>query len=79
MPTSTPLRRVLGALALLFVVGVTPACGNPCEEIAELACQKGGEASPECKKTREHAASASADDKAACETVLSLVQSVNKQ
>ncbi len=79
MTTSRPLLHTLGAMFLLFVAFGTPACGSPCEEIAEIACQKGGEASPECKKTREHAASASADDKAACETVLSLVQSVNKQ
>lgn len=44
-----------------------------------MACQKGGEASPECKKARETAANASVDEKAACETVLGLVQSVNKQ
>jgi len=79
MTTSKPWARALGAVAFLFVAATTTACGNPCEEIAEIACQKGGEASPECKKTREHAANASSDDKAACETVLSLVQSVNKQ
>ena len=63
---------------MFMVISVT-GCSNPCAEIADLACQKGGEASPECKKTREYAANATADEKSNCETVLSLVQSVNKK
>ena len=76
--TTRRWTHLLATLVMLVTMTFS-GCSNPCSEIADLACQKGGEASPECKKTRESAANSSADEKSTCETVLSLVQSVNKK
>lgn len=56
----------------------TPRCtvmnGAACQEVATIACQRVGEAAPECKKARESAANASADDQKLCKMVLDLVR-----
>lgn len=63
------------ALASLAASG----CGNPCEELADLTCQAGGEGSQECLTVRDKAAKASAEDKEACGQALTLVGNLERK
>lgn len=58
---------------------VASGCGNPCEELAEITCQAGGEGSQECQNVRNKAAKASAEDKDACGQALELIGSLERK
>lgn len=59
-------RLLLTAVAVLLLAPALTACSDACEELADLACQRAGENSDECKRIRETAARPSVDDKRAC-------------
>lgn len=66
-------RTLMAILAAVVLLPALPACSDACKELADVACQKAGEASEECKKIRTRAENASPDDRRSCTTALSLV------
>jgi hypothetical protein len=84
-PRPSPSPRWLGplrstAVALLALASLAAAgCGNPCDELADLTCQAGGEGSQECLSVRDKAAKASSEDKEACGQALTLVGNLERK
>ncbi|MFO0748106.1 MAG: hypothetical protein U1F43_20980 [Myxococcota bacterium] len=64
-----PLLAVLFSFKLALLAG----CADECKQLADLACEKAGEQSDECKKIRTRAESATADDKRSCGKALAVV------
>jgi len=67
------IRLLAAATLAISLSGPLAACSDDCQKLADIACQKAGEASDECKKMREQAGSPSAEDKEACTLALKVV------
>jgi len=68
------MTRLLAAAALAVVLsGALGACTDDCERLADITCQKAGEASEPCKQIRERTDSPSAEDKEMCTLALEVV------
>jgi len=67
-------RKALVVLGALFLVKLSllAGCSDECKQLADLACEKAGENSDECKKIRTRAEAASADDNRICGKALSV-------
>ena len=67
-------RKVHVVLGALFLVKLSllAGCADECKQLADLACEKAGEASDECKKIRTRAETASADDNRICGKALAV-------
>lgn len=67
-------RKVLPLLAPLFVLLLTllSGCADECKQLADLACEKAGEGSEDCKKIRVRAEAASAEDNRVCGKALAV-------
>lgn len=68
-------RPIVALLAVLFTMklAVLAGCSDECKQLADLACEKAGEQSEECKKIRTRAETATADDKRSCGKALAVV------
>ena len=66
---------------MLFTLklGALAGCSDECTELANLACEKAGEQSDECKKLRQRAESTSLDDKRICGKVLAVANVFTKK
>lgn len=71
------MRRLVTAIAALLALSWA-SCANPCEELAEVACQAAGEQSAECTKAREKAEKASSRDREQCNVAVRLVKSLER-
>ncbi len=60
------MTRLLVAFALLALTAATPACSDDCQRLADISCERLGEGTEECKRVRDQADRANADDKRAC-------------
>ena len=67
-------RKASFVLGALFLVKLTllSGCADECKQLADLACEKAGDASEECKKIRTRAEAASADDNRICGKALAV-------
>jgi hypothetical protein len=68
-------KNILALLAVLIPLQLATltGCSDECNELADLACEKAGEQSDECKKLRQRADSTSLDDKRICAKALAVV------
>lgn len=65
------MNRLLAAAALVIALSsVVGACTDDCQRLADLTCEKAGDASDDCQKIRKQAASPTAEDKEMCTLAL---------
>ncbi len=66
------IKALLGVL-FVFQLGTLTGCSDECTELADIACEKAGEQSEECKRLRQRAESTTLDDKRICAKALAVV------
>lgn len=66
------------ALSIVALTFAFAACGNPCNELADLTCEAAGEQSLDCDQIRKKAEEATDEDKRACEIGLKLVKDLDR-
>lgn len=68
------MNRLLAAAALAVALsGTVGACTDDCQRLADITCEKAGDASDDCQKMRKQADSPSAEDKEMCTLALKVV------
>jgi hypothetical protein len=53
-------------------------CAKPCDELAELGCERAGDDSEHCAKLREQASKAGTEEQRSCRRAVLLVDTLGK-
>lgn len=68
------IRNLATAGLLATLAWTAVGCANPCDELAEITCEKVGADAPLCRDAQRRAESAGRAERATCEKALKLLE-----